>query len=331
MSLTQKPETLKQSNLSDLSIPFSVLPSPFQTVLVINATQHQHAIQKVAEIDQEVRNAGVNLTLIAEVTKEEKIEYSNLMADLIPLYAKINRLIPLHYIISKNSDAATRNLIAMKYLIQQQFIALPDEHYFLTVDELQKHKNLLQELEKYEHALEKLQNSGGYAACSIQFLSKQEGSLSHNNLSEEVSDIEHSLPPLKSGTGALAKFLTLVENDSLDDLSNRVGDLLTPTMNNIRQIGNLNRNQTKNHLSPNTNNEIDKWKEEFAVDKLTENNYQSNRDFVTPKNEFDKQRDRKLMTYASDSSGSLGSYGRNFIINLQKNTNFTIQKIWNYF
>lgn len=58
MSLTQKPDTLKQSNLSDLSIPFSVLPSPFQTVLVINATQHQHAIQKVAEIDQEVRNAG---------------------------------------------------------------------------------------------------------------------------------------------------------------------------------------------------------------------------------------------------------------------------------
>ncbi|CAB4484007.1 unnamed protein product [Rhizophagus irregularis] len=284
MSLTQKPETLKQSNLSDLSIPFSVLPSPFQTVLVINATQHQHAIQKVAEIDQEVRNAGVNLTLIAEVTKEEKIEYSNLMADLIPLYAKINRLIPLHYIISKNSDAATRNLIAMKYLIQQQFIALPDEHYFLTVDELQKHKNLLQELEKYEHALEKLQNSGGYAACSIQFLSKQEGSLSHNNLSEEVSDIEHSLPPLKSGTGALAKFLTLVENDSLDDLSNRVGDLLTPTMNNIRQIGNLNRNQTKNHLSPNTNNEIDKWKEEFALWKEFHNQPAKKYQFYYTKN-----------------------------------------------
>ncbi|CAB4385843.1 unnamed protein product [Rhizophagus irregularis] len=260
MSLTQKPETLKQSNLSDLSIPFSVLPSPFQTVLVINATQHQHAIQKVAEIDQEVRNAGVNLTLIAEVTKEEKIEYSNLMADLIPLYAKINRLIPLHYIISKNSDAATRNLIAMKYLIQQQFIALPDEHYFLTVDELQKHKNLLQELEKYEHALEKLQNSGGYAACSIQFLSKQEGSLSHNNLSEEASDIEHSLPPLKSG------------------------DLLTPTMNNIRQIGNLNRNQTKNHLSPNTNNEIDKWKEEFALWKEFHNQPAKKYQFYYTKN-----------------------------------------------
>jgi hypothetical protein len=160
--------------------------------------------------------------------------------------------------------------------------------------------------------LEKLQNSGGYAACSIQFLSKQEESLSHNNLSDEVSDIEHSLPPLKSGTGALAKFLTLVENDSLDDLSNRVGDLLTPTINNIRHTGNLNRNQTKNHLSSNTNNEIDKRKEEFSADKLTEKNCQSNRDFVTPKNEFDKQRDRKLMTYASDSSGSLGSYGRQY-------------------
>ena len=55
----------------------------------------------------------VNLTLIAEVTKEEKVIYSNLIADLIPLYAKINRLIPLHYIISKHSDTATRNLITM--------------------------------------------------------------------------------------------------------------------------------------------------------------------------------------------------------------------------
>ena len=58
MSLTQRPKSLKQSNLSVPSIPFSVLPSPFQTVLVINATQHRQAIQKVAEIEQEVRNAG---------------------------------------------------------------------------------------------------------------------------------------------------------------------------------------------------------------------------------------------------------------------------------
>ncbi|RIA96495.1 hypothetical protein C1645_754871 [Glomus cerebriforme] len=248
MSLTQTPNSLKQSNLTDSSIPFSVLPSPFQTVLVINVTQYRQAIQKVAEIDQEIRNAGVKLSLIAEVSKEEKVVYSNLIADLIPLYAKINRLIPLHYIIYKNSDAATRNLIAMKYLIQQQFIALPDEHYFLTVDELQKHKNLLQELEKCEHAVEKLQNFGGYAACSIQFLSNQEESSPHDNLSDEVLDIEHSLPPLKSGAGALAKFLSLAENDSLDDLSNRVGDLLTPT-NDIRQTGSLNRKQTKKPFS----------------------------------------------------------------------------------
>ena len=114
--------------------------------------------------------------------------------------------------------------------------------------------------------MEKLQNSGGYAACSIQFLSKQEESSSH--ISDEASDIEHSLPPLKSGAGALAKFLSLVENDSLDDLSNRVGDLLIP--NNIHQTGSLNRKQSKNNLSPNTNNEVGKWKGEFAVSKLTE-------------------------------------------------------------
>jgi hypothetical protein len=132
--------------------------------------------------------------------------------------------------------------------------------------------------------VEKLQNSGGYVACSIQFFSKQEESSSHNSLSDESSDIEHLLPPLKSGAGALAKYLSLVENDSLDDLSNRVGDLLTP--NNIHQTGSLSRKQSKNNLSPNTNNEVGKWKGEF---KLTETKWKKN-------------------TYASDSAGSLGGY-----------------------
>jgi hypothetical protein len=58
MPLTQKSKFSKQSSLSDSSIPFSVLTSPFRTVLVISAAQHQQAIQKVAEIDQEVKNAG---------------------------------------------------------------------------------------------------------------------------------------------------------------------------------------------------------------------------------------------------------------------------------
>ena len=64
MSLIQKSKSLKQSNLSDSSIPFSVLPSPFQTVLVISAAQHQQATRKVTEIDQEVRNAGGTYILI---------------------------------------------------------------------------------------------------------------------------------------------------------------------------------------------------------------------------------------------------------------------------
>ena len=58
MSSTQKPKALKQSNISDSLIPFSILPSPFNTVLVISAVQYQQATQKVSEIDQEVRTAG---------------------------------------------------------------------------------------------------------------------------------------------------------------------------------------------------------------------------------------------------------------------------------
>ncbi|CAI2185981.1 19863_t:CDS:2 [Funneliformis geosporum] len=276
MSSSPKHNALKQSITTDSFIPFSILPSPFKTVLVISALQHQQAAQKVAEIEQEVKNAGgmyedsdstpyyLNLPLIA-MTKEEK-----------------------------------------KYLIQQQFIALPDEQYFLTVDELQRHKDLLQELEKYEHAVEKLQKSGGYAACSVQFLSKQGDSSSRKNLPNEASDTEYSLPPLKSGARTLAKFLSLVEDDSLDDLSNRVGDILTSTKNTVRQSGTLNKKH-KTQFSLNTNNEASKCKGEFTLSKT---GCQTNHDFVASKNEFDKQRDKTIMSIANDSARSHGDYGR---------------------
>ncbi|CAJ0846152.1 8436_t:CDS:2, partial [Entrophospora sp. SA101] len=184
---------LNKSTAPKPLIPFTILPSPFQTVIVISATQYQQAIQKINVLDNEIRNAGVNLTHIQDVSKKQKASYSNIIAELIPLYAKINRLIPLYYIVTKNNDIAARNIITMKYLIQKQFIALPDEQYFLRIGELQRHKELLYQLEKYEYAIEKLQNSGG------------------------------------SGAGALAKFLSLVKDegeDSFGQLSSRAGDLV---------------------------------------------------------------------------------------------------------
>ncbi|CAG8692256.1 39192_t:CDS:2 [Gigaspora margarita] len=216
MTFIQKQKPISMSSaLDSSSISFTILPSPFQTVLIISAEQLQQASQRVVELDNES-------------------EYSNIMADLIPLYAKINHLIPLHFIITKNSDTAARKLLTMKYLIQQQFIALPDENYFLNLDELQKHKELLQELEKYEPAIEKLDKSGGYAALSIQFDSKkEETTFDHleQNIEDDTSNNVLTLPPLRSGSSALAKFLSLIEDDSFDELTNRVGDLAIPAKN----------------------------------------------------------------------------------------------------
>ncbi|CAG8747892.1 24350_t:CDS:2 [Dentiscutata erythropus] len=235
MTFIQKQKPISLSNaLDSSSLSFTILPSPFQTVLIISAEQLQQASQRVTEIDNEVRNAEIKRTLIQEISKQQKAEYSNIMADLIPLYAKINHLIPLHFIITKNSDIAARKLLTMKYLIQQQFIALPDEHYFLNLDELQKHKELLQELEKYEPAIEKLDKSGGYAALNIQFNSKKEETTLDNfeqNIEDDASNNVPTLPPLRSGSSALAKFLSLIEDDTFDELTNRVGDLAIPAKN----------------------------------------------------------------------------------------------------
>ncbi|CAJ0836836.1 1456_t:CDS:2 [Entrophospora sp. SA101] len=106
---------INKSTAPKPSIPFTILPSPFQTVIVISAAQHQQAIQKVNELDSEIRNAGVNLVLIQEVSKKQKVDYSTIISELIPLYGKINRLIPLYYIVTKNNDTAARNLIKISY------------------------------------------------------------------------------------------------------------------------------------------------------------------------------------------------------------------------
>ncbi|CAG8640863.1 13504_t:CDS:2 [Acaulospora colombiana] len=235
MPLTSK-GSFSQTPATNSSVPFTVLPAPFQTVLLISTTQLQEALRRVTEIDVDVRNSSANLTPITNITKQQKSEYSSIMADLIPLYAKINRLIPLYYIITKNSDTATRDFITMKYMIQRQFILLPEDRYFLRIEELQKHKKLLQELEKYECAVEKLQNSGGHASINIQFHTRGE---SPQNQIERDDTVNHklSLPPLKCGAGTLAKFLSLVEGDSLDELTNRVGDLILPKkINNDQSV-----------------------------------------------------------------------------------------------
>ncbi|CAG8471713.1 18840_t:CDS:2 [Acaulospora morrowiae] len=255
MPLTSK--YLSQMPTADNSVSFSILPSPFQTVLHINNTQLQQAFQRVGEIDTDVRNSAVNRTLITNITKQQKSEYSSIIADLIPLYAKINRLIPLHYIITKNSDTAARNFITMvtkkqqycigdKYLIQQQFISLPEERYFLTIEELQKHKELLQELEKCECAVEKLQNSGGLASINILFDTKKvfDSETLDQIRQDDATSHQFSSPPLKYGAGTLAKFLSLVKDDSLDDLTSRVGDIILPKKNvNDPLAKGLNRSQ----------------------------------------------------------------------------------------
>ncbi|CAG8763747.1 12339_t:CDS:1, partial [Racocetra persica] len=58
MTFIQKRKPTSYSNASDpSSVSFTILPSPFQTVLIVSAEQLQQASQRVAEIDNEVRNA----------------------------------------------------------------------------------------------------------------------------------------------------------------------------------------------------------------------------------------------------------------------------------
>src|SRR5438132_738215 len=108
-----------------------------------------------------------------------------------------------------------------------------------------QHKQLLAELAKYEHHIQKLQTSGGFAACQIEFDTKAEifeashqpirpqrqQNINGNSFSADFRTLPKPstppLPHLAPGALSLVKFLSLVENDPLDHVSNRVGDLAT--------------------------------------------------------------------------------------------------------
>nr|CAG8501696.1 1620_t:CDS:2 [Entrophospora candida] len=227
---------LNKSTAPKPSIPFTILPSPFQTIIVISAAQHQQAIQKVNELDSEIRSAGVNLVLIQEVSKKQKVDYSTIISELIPLYGKINRLIPLYYIVTKNNDMAARNLIKTSLLSSSSSSSSS------SLSSLLSPKNSLSSPTKSTAALMNDQND----------VNKREGDGDDNNDNNDEDDDEGEniyglgfTTKLSSGAGALAKFLSLVEDDdSFGQLSSQVGDLFVPRkFSHNNNTNNLNKKE----------------------------------------------------------------------------------------
>ena len=58
MSITvYRPPESSQPVLTE-SVPYTILPAPFASVVVFSAAQHQQAKQTVTVLDQEIRNSG---------------------------------------------------------------------------------------------------------------------------------------------------------------------------------------------------------------------------------------------------------------------------------
>ena len=57
MSITVYPPASTQPVLTE-SVPYTILPAPFASIVVFSAAQHHQAKQAVAALDQEIRNSG---------------------------------------------------------------------------------------------------------------------------------------------------------------------------------------------------------------------------------------------------------------------------------
>ncbi|CAJ0651881.1 12132_t:CDS:2 [Entrophospora sp. SA101] len=192
---------------------------------------------KKAQISQ--CHTNINLVLIQEVSKKQKVDYSTIISELIPLYGKINRLIPLYYIVTKNNDTAARNLINHE---ETSLLSSSSSSSSSSLSSLLSPKNSLSSPTKSTAALMNDQND----------VNKREGDGDDNNDNNDEDDDEGEniyglgfTTKLSSGAGALAKFLSLVEDDdSFGQLSSQVGDLFVPRkFSHNNNTNNLNKKE----------------------------------------------------------------------------------------
>ncbi|KAI9250436.1 hypothetical protein BDA99DRAFT_608322 [Phascolomyces articulosus] len=100
-----------------------------------------YAKQVVHHLDEQVkeRERGVPMGLDNEMKLNDKERYEivELMQDMLPLYERIDDILPVFLQISQSKMATTR-LIIMKYMFQDQIKLLDQNKFIFTLDALKK-------------------------------------------------------------------------------------------------------------------------------------------------------------------------------------------------
>ncbi|KAG9321559.1 hypothetical protein KVV02_008204 [Mortierella alpina] len=134
----QSQQAFTQGNLINAS--GAPVAAPGRNIPLASRTAAAAAVQTMVERIQSSRIAPNTLN---DLNPEQKQAVKEQVNQMMPMYLKLDQLMPVFYALTNNRDATIR-LILMKFMFQDQLDALKLEQYTITPENLSKLKERLQ-------------------------------------------------------------------------------------------------------------------------------------------------------------------------------------------
>ncbi|KAK3817015.1 MAG: mediator complex subunit 15-domain-containing protein [Linnemannia gamsii] len=109
---------------------------------ITNASRIQ-AAAVVQCMVQRIQNNRVPPNLLGDLSQEQKQSVKDQMNQMMPMFMKLDQLMPFFFVLTGNRDATAR-LILIKFMFQDQLDSLRHEQYTITPENLVRLKDRLQ-------------------------------------------------------------------------------------------------------------------------------------------------------------------------------------------
>jgi len=104
--------------------------------------QYGAALQSIDGMDRALLSVRVRSAPVEGLPDDEKSEIGELVNRMMPMYQRVDQLLPVFLALTNNHEA-TKRLILMKYLFQDQLDALPRGVFVITLENIRRLKEQL--------------------------------------------------------------------------------------------------------------------------------------------------------------------------------------------
>ncbi|KAG1079495.1 hypothetical protein G6F42_023737 [Rhizopus arrhizus] len=117
--------------------PMQMQMQPNGVLKPLTLQQRNSAAGIVKQMDEGVRQGRVRGPVIEDLSESDKMAIRDQISQMKSMYDKIDNLLPVFLAMTSNVEA-TRRLILMKYMFEDQLVALPQNKFFISLENLHK-------------------------------------------------------------------------------------------------------------------------------------------------------------------------------------------------